>query len=454
MKSVLDRIYEIKSKWYMEAPYLATFLIRMKYISDEKLTETMGIGVINGRLTLVYNEKWVDTVPDEDFEGLLYHEIRHITALNKPRFKAMLQRNYIKLSKEVKDTWNVATDCVNNEDIVNTRIGGKLLTIPPTECLMENIRKQLGYTGSTIAEDVFIFLYNSKDIDDTSEVLIPMQGNGSGKGEESDEEELSNEKESDGDTDNSEQGNKEKRKGSSNNEGEEKEKVRLRSFDDHSLLNDLLEDDEAMAILESVVIEARTKGWGTHEGGSKITIDEFARETHRVDPRKIIHNHVSKYFFSNKGSYHPTWTRKNRRGYPLPGKRRGEPEVYVFMDVSGSTFNRGILRKFFNELDYLAERKLNLILLTWDIQIVEKMRYKKNLWRTKQFGGGGGTDAQSIFDWLKNNGKIQYPSIIFTDGDFDWNLDMHGATPFWVLTESRHVDRYAIKKSSQYVILD
>jgi predicted metal-dependent peptidase len=201
-------------------------------------------------------------------------------------------------------------------------------------------------------------------------------------------------------------------------------------------LDEITADPEAMEALEEIVKEARSKSWGSHEGGNIIQIDTFKRRKPKVDPRAIIHRHVSNFMFSNRGEYHYTWTRRNRRGFTIPGKRRAEDEVLVFLDVSGSTFDQRTLSKFFNEIDYLASRGINIRLLTFDTRIREDLKYRQRLWRSRKFKGGGGTFAQPIFNWLRDKGKVKSPVLIFTDGVFLWEgLQSYGTQPFWVFSE-------------------
>lgn len=396
-RATIDRIYDVASVWFTESPYFATFLLRFKYVESTEFSRlsvpTMAVAALgeNKVPTIIYNEEFCSGLTDEELEGLLYHEILHITSLNQER-----------QGDRDAQVWNIATDAVNNEDIVNTRIGGRLLVLPKGGVRMKQLEDN-GYTGPYIAEHVADFL------EDTS-ASIKSEGNGQGGDGQGQEEEESEEK--DGPT-------------------------TLQPVDDHRLLEEALSDPQVQKAFEEIVKDARSKSWGSHEGGEVIQIDDFYRKKPKVDPRAIIHRHVANCMFSNRGEYHYTWTRRNRRGYPIPGKRRAEDDVLVFLDVSGSTFSQEVLSKFFNEIDYLASRRINIRLITFDTHIREDMVYKQYMWKNHQFRGGGGTFAQPIFEYLRSKGKTKYPVLIFTDGIFEWSiLKPYGVKPFWVFSKS------------------
>lgn len=390
----IDRIRIIEENWYRESPYFATFLLRLKFIENDDFPQleinTLAVASIQNRITLIYNEEYLSKKTDTELEGLLYHEILHLTSLDFDRFKFHMKSMALKENQQLGYIWNVATDAVNNEDIIRTTIGERQLKLPEGEGIfMSNIREQ-GYNGLLIPEDIFDYLYKNN-------ASCSAGGQGEIRG------------------------------------GAD---TTLNPHDNHSLLVEIIEDEEVMKEVEQIIKEARNKDWGTHKSSGVIKVDSFKRKKPVVDPRKIIHNHVEKFFFNNSGKYHNTWTRRNRRGFPLPGKRRAEPEVYVFMDVSGSTFSQCILQLFFNEIDYIIRRGMDIKLITWDTVIEEELDYKQNLWKSHQFKGGGGTNAQPIFDYLHAKNKSNYPIIIFTDGMFDWNnLNSKGIKPFWVFSQ-------------------
>lgn len=381
--TILERIYRIEQKWYLKAPYLATFLRRMTIVEANDFpymdnVDTIMVGVFNKRIHLVYNEEWCSKYNDRQLEGLLYHEILHLIQLNMDRYQNHIKRRGLEKNNETHEIDNYASDAVNNAEILQTSIGGEQLELPHDGgVFIENIQKDYGYDGPLIQEDLFDFLWDN----------LPRQ-------------------------------------------------EQPQSFDDHRLLDENKDDEEAQEIVESTMKEAQDKSWGSCHGGGLIQIEAFRKRQPKVDPRKIIHNHVTNYLFTNHGKFHYTWTRRNRRGHPIPGKRRAEPNVYVFMDVSGSTFSQEVLQKFFNEIDYIAKRGVAIKLVTWDINIREELDYTQGLWNRHQFQGGGGTFAQPIFEYLYERNASGSPTLIFTDGIFDWNLESKGVKPFWVFSQN------------------
>jgi len=75
-------------------------------------------------------------------------------------------------------------------------------------------------------------------------------------------------------------------------------------------------------------------------------------------------------------------------------------------------------------------------LLQWDTKVQSCAPYRSGDWRNIKVVGRGGTDVQDLFEYLHKNKMYKDLTIVFTDGQFDHNVDLKGCHPIWVTTDT------------------
>ncbi len=387
-KYIPKKIEDISVKWFGSAPFFNEFLLRFSYEKNNEI-ETMGVGFNKNRksVKLLFNEDWMNNLTKEELEGILVHEIMHVVGLTKER----------KENREMT-LWNIATDIVNNYEIENSKIDNRELQLPKTDCKIDIIKERFNYNGEIIAEPIYKLLDQEEE---------KKQGQRSNPNDNED-----------------------------NNDGTPNNPI-----DDHGQLEKTIEDHKDNGLLEAlndIVQNAKSREWGNISGNLETKLKELIKPA-KLNIYKKIRNKISKQLHKGKSYKSNTWKRRNRRGYPLPGKERYDCELHIFIDTSGSCYDEEIFQKFFSEIDYISEKFKDISLYEFDVEVKADraiMKYSKGDWKKLSMLGGGGTSVQPIFNYLNNNKLNREAIVILTDGYFDWEVNNYGIKPIWIFVNN------------------
>jgi predicted metal-dependent peptidase len=120
-----------------------------------------------------------------------------------------------------------------------------------------------------------------------------------------------------------------------------------------------------------------------------------------------------------------TWMRPSRRSWHMdavmPGMNPGEEiDVDIYIDMSGSISNKQGMQ-FLSEVGGMMEAfdGYSLRVTCFDTKCYNTQEYtSENMENIEEYQlhGGGGTDFDSIFDDLKEAGRVPNRLIVFTDG--------------------------------------
>jgi predicted metal-dependent peptidase len=272
--------------------------------------------------------------------------------------------------------WNIATDITINEEILNEfTIAGTSLQLPKEGVFLSQIQKE-GYNDKVIAENIYSFLVQ-------------------------------------------------------NNKGQD-----MDTMDDHSMLDDLSEEEKAELKFKIKQIKefAKNREYGSISGSLKTKLKQLVEPT-RIPLNKLLRKYIQTFISGNKFKRN-NWSKANRRNIQyLPGKKKYSTKLNVVVDTSGSCFSEDILQIFFSEIEFIAKTVSHINIIEFDTEIKQTYKYTRNDWRKINFKGGGGTEIQPVFDYLKTNKLLKEPVIIFTDGYMDLNINLYNCTPLWVLTQ-------------------
>lgn len=439
MKFTPKNIELMSAYWQVCAPFFSEFLLRFTYIKSEKIP-TMGVSFQNKALTLYYNPKFMESLSTEELAGVLAHEIMHIIYNHSFRFDALTASEKSAGNDHTShDIYNYAADTVINEMILNDlTVNGKRLSLPEN-CWTLKHPLLADFEGPLTTESVYFYLY-----DKIPKVTLKINNHSEDKSDQSSEgQSSSGENTSGSGSANSEEtSDANSTSGSLSGEGEEYE---VTVFDVHNQLQDL-NSHEAKEMVELIKYTAQIKGWGTMAGNGVDTIKGLIR------PKKVPIQKVLRSVLQATADGHlvkfDTYHKMNRRGLPLlPGKKKKGSVINMVVDTSGSCFSDETVSLFFSEIDYLSNRVKDINLIQFDTEVTSMKKYTKGCWKKFELNGGGGTDVQPVFDYLRKNKLSKYPTIIFTDGYFNWNIQHYGVMPLWVLDNKDVVNNVSFGSS-------
>ena len=276
-------------------------------------------------------------------------------------------------SNKDKKRWNIASDIVINEEILTTfTIRNEKLELPEWACFLKNIRKE-GYEGKVITEDIYDWM-----------------------------------------------------------EKNDKESSDYKTVDVHDFLESLTEEQKMK--VKQIIESAKRRSYGNISGSFESFLKKLLRPK-GIPLQQLLRNAVQEQMFGkNKIEYN--WGAKNRRGQDiLPGKKYFSNRLNIVFDTSGSCYEEKMMTMFFSEIDRIAESIEEIFLIQFDTEVKNVSKYKKGVWKKIKLYGGGGTDIQPVFSYLQEKKLNKFPTIIFTDGEFNWDLKTYNLKPLWVLSQ-------------------
>jgi len=366
------------------SPFFYTILNNFNFIERDDV-ETAGVSVSKGNLTFYYNKSFFDKLPQEEVFGVIIHEIYHIITLTFTRMNGRILR-----------PWNISTDVINNYDIGKSNFGGQV-KIPELAVFLEaftNNPRQRSLLSKekdkSFVEYVISNPYSGKIIaEDFYEYLLKMG------------EDL---------TDN------------------------LKTIDDHSGLNDL--DKVSEERIKNIIEDAKALGFGNASGELVEKIKELTKPKLRW--KQELKNLTNKLALSHNPLFQePSWSKVNRRGVALPGKKYTSTPLQIWVDSSGSLWNSENFKTFFTEIDNLTKGIDEVYIGIADINVKYFSKYKNGDWRKIKIKGGGGTDFACVFDFIEEKKMTKLPILFITDGEFEHNIDYKNCNITWALFNSR-----------------
>jgi predicted metal-dependent peptidase len=314
-----------------------------------------------------YNNEFVDKLKPKEAEFGFAHEVLHNV------FDHMGRRD-----GRDPQLSNIAADYATNQILVDERIG----QVPSTIKIFQDNK----YRGKSY-EQIYDELYEKADKIDISKLGELLDEHLDGEGDE------------DGDKDGNGDGDKEGGKGRPKLTAEEKKKIR----------------DE---IKEAMVAAAQAAGAGKVPAGVARMITDFTEP--KMDWRQMLRMNIQSILKSNFSFSRPN--RKSQHcGAILPGMMNEETiDVSVAIDMSGSISDKQA-KEFLSEVKGIMDEYTDFKLDLWT--------FDTSVYGYKQFTGdtadeimeydckgGGGTDFDVNFEFMKEQGIEPKRFIMFTDG--------------------------------------
>lgn len=376
---VREKMVQARVGLLMKASFFGNLATRLRLVNAD---EWCGTAATDGR-NFYYNSRFIELLRPKEIEFLFGHEVLHVV------YDHMGRRG-----DRIHKVFNIANDFCVNADLKKHRVGEFITTVP---CLYD--AKYDGWSSEQVYDDL---MKNAQKIsmDDLLNQLLDehLDGEGEGDGE--------------GDNDGDKQG-----KGRPRLSEEEKQQIR----------------DE---IKEAVLSAAQTCDAGQIPLGVRRIIQELTEP--KMNWRELLRQQLESTVKSDF-----TWMRASRKGWHMdavmPGMNR-EPEIdiCVFMDASGS-ISETMLKEFLGEISGIMEQFGNykIHVGSFDTAVYNMQVFTSdNLEDITQYEikGGGGTDFECMFSYMKENEIEPKRLVVFTDGYpcGSWG-DENYADTVWIL---------------------
>lgn len=312
-----------------------------------------------------YNSEFINKMPLKQVEFLCGHEVLHVV------YDHMGRRG----QRDPK-LWNIADDYCVNADLIESGVGEKITVVS-----MLYDRK---YTGKS-AEEVYDELYQNADkinIEQLSEMLLDQH--------------------MDGDDDGDGDGNEDK-------DGKHRGPPRLTAAERRQIRDE---------IKEAIINAATAAGAGNLPNGVKRLIKDLTQPV--ISWQELLAQQIQSTI---KNDF--TFARPSRRGWHmdaiLPGMKNAETiDICVALDQSGSISDEDG-RVMLSEIKGIMEAYDEYRIRVWcfDTEIYADREFTTdNLDDISSYEpqGGGGTDFEANWRYMKENGIEPKKFIMFTDG--------------------------------------
>ena len=358
---ILEKLITARVGLLLKHPFFGNLATRMKLVDASEWCNTLAT---DGR-TFYYNNGFVHKLTPKEAEFGFAHEVLHNV------FDHMGRRD----SRDPTLS-NIAADYAANQILKDERIG----VVPSFIKIFQDDK----YRGKSY-EEIYSELYEKAekiDIGSLGELLdehLDGDDEGNGEGE-------------DGDNEN-------KGKGRPKLTAEEKKQIR----------------DE---IKESVMAAAQSAGAGRVPAGIRRMISDFTEP--KMDWRQILRMNIQSIFKSNFSFARPN--RKSQHcGAILPGMMNEETiDVSVAIDMSGS-ISDVMAKDFISEVKGIMDeyRDFKLDLWCFDTEVYNYARFSGDNAddiMSYEVKGGGGTDFDANYKFMKHEDINPKRFIMFTDG--------------------------------------
>ena len=363
----------------LKASFFGNLATRLKLVNADEWCAT---AATDGR-NFYYNTRFIKMLRPKEVEFLFGHEVLHCVY---DHFGRRGDRN--------PQLWNIADDFCVNADLKKHHVGEFITSVP---CLYDH-----KYDGMS-AEEVYDILYEKADKIDINDLLNRMID---------DHMDGDDEQDGGGGGDGDQEG-----KGRPRLTQEERQQIR----------------DE---IKEAMLAAASASDAGNIPAGVKRLIQELTEP--KMNWRELLRMQLESTIKSDF-----TWMRASRKGWHMDAVMPGmkvDPmiDIAIAIDASGSIDER-MLKDFLGEvqgiMDSFPAYKIHII--TFDTDTYNPAQYDSdNLDDICDYevAGGGGTDFDCIFRYLKDNEIEPKRLVVFTDGyPFGSWGDENYADTVWIL---------------------
>jgi predicted metal-dependent peptidase len=351
-----ERLVTARVGMLLRASFFGNLATRLKLINADEWCAT---AATDGR-NFYYNSRFIMMLRPREIEFLFGHEVLHC-----------VYDHFGRRGNRDPQLWNIANDYCVNADLKKHRVGEFITSVP---CLYEARYEDMS------SEEIYDKLYENAEkinIDDLINRMIDEHMDGDDDG-----------------------------KGSGDGKGPEKLTAQERAK---------IRDEIKEAMLAAA---ATVDGAGNLPGGVRRIIQQLTEP--RLNWREMIRMNIQSTVKSDF-----TWMRSSRRGWHMdaimPGMKNDEMvDVVVFVDASGS-INENMLKDFLVEIQGIMDAfpEFRIHVATFDTTVYNPADYTSdNLDNISDYEitGGGGTDFDAMYHYMRENDIQPKRMIVFTDG--------------------------------------
>ena len=355
---VREKLVSARVGLLLKASFFGNLATRLKLINADEWCAT---AATDGR-NFYYNTRFIEMLRPKEIEFLFGHEVLHC-----------VYDHFGRRGDRDPQLWNIANDYCVNGDLVKHNVGEKITSVP---CLYD--RK---YDGMS-SEEVYDALYENAEKIDMGKLLDQLI-----------DEHLDGEGDGDGDQ-----------------EGEGKGRPKLTAEEKQAIKDEIKEAMLAAA--------ATVDGAGNLPAGVKRLIQQLTEP--QMNWREILRMNLESTI---KADY--TWMRASRKGWHMDAVMPGmklDPmiDIAVALDASGSISEK-MLKDFLSEIQGIMESfpAYRIHVVTFDTEAYNPVQYDSdNLDDICDYEvkGGGGTDFDCVYNYLKEHEIEPKRLVMFTDG--------------------------------------
>ena len=344
----------------LKASFFGNLATRLKLVNADEWCST---AATDGR-NFYYNSRFIKLLRPKEIEFLFGHEVLHC-----------VYDHFGRRGSRDPQLFNIANDYCVNADLIKHKVGEKITTVP---CLHDP-----KYDGMS-SEEVYDILYEKADKIDIGKLLDQMI-----------DEHLDGEGDSDGDSD---------------GEGQGKGRPRITAEERQAIKDEIKEAMLAAA--------ATVDGAGNLPAGVKRLIQDLTEP--KMDWRELLRMQLESTIKSDF-----TWMRASRKGWHMDAVMPGmklDPmiDIAVGLDASGSISEK-MLKDFLGEIQGIMESfpAYRIHVVTFDTEAYNPVQYdSENLDDICDYEikGGGGTDFDCVYNYLKEHEIEPKRLVMFTDG--------------------------------------
>jgi predicted metal-dependent peptidase len=361
-RDVREKLITARVGLLLRASFFGNLATRLKLVNADEWCST---AATDGR-HFYYNSRFIQMLRPKEIEFLFGHEVLHC-----------VYDHFGRRGNRDPQLFNIANDFAVNADLIKHRVGEKITTVP---CLHDS-----KYDGMS-SEEIYDVLYEKAEKIDISKLLDQMI-----------DEHLDGE--GDGDSD-----------GDGDQEGKGKGRPKLSDADRQAIKDEIKEAMLAAA--------ATADGAGNIPAGVMRLIKELTEP--QMNWRELLRMNLESTIKSDF-----TWMRASRKGWHMdavmPGMKNDEMiDIAIAIDTSGSIGEK-MLKDFLGEIqgimDSFPAYKIHVI--SFDTDVYNPAQYDSdNLDSICEYepAGGGGTDFDAIYKYLKDEDITPRRLVVFTDG--------------------------------------
>jgi predicted metal-dependent peptidase len=379
-REVREKLITARVGLLLRASFFGNLATRLKLVNADEWCST---AATDGR-HFYYNSRFINMLRPKEVEFLFGHEVLHC-----------VYDHFGRRGDRDPMLFNVANDYAVNGDLKKHRVGEFITSVP---CLYDS-----KYEGMS-SEEIYDDLYENAEKINMSDLIDKLL-----------DDHLDGEGDSDSDDDGDEKDGKGKKPKLS---AEERQKIR---------------DEIKEAVLSAA---AASDGAGNLPAGVKRLIQDMTAP--KMNWRELLRMQLESTIKSDF-----TWMRASRRGWHMdaimPGMKNDELiDIAIGIDASGSIDER-MLRDFLAEtqgiMDQFQSYKIHIF--TFDTRVYNPAQYNSdNLDAICDYEvkGGGGTDFDAIYNYLKEEQIEPKRLVVFTDGyPFGSWGDENYADTVWII---------------------